>query len=155
MAKTVVIGLMGGMYSGKSTVASEFGRLGCAVIDGDEIAHELLGENSIKNEIVTEFGKGILGRQSEIDRQKLAVIVFGDGEKLQILCEILHPRVTERTKGLIAEYRGQGVPAVVLDMPLLVEAGLEKLCDMLVFVDCERPLRLERAVKRWFLMKIR
>ena len=144
--KKPVIGILGGIGSGKSTVAAEFAKLGCAVIDADRIAHKLLDKADIKDKIVAAFGKAVLDSAGKIDHKKLADIVFSDADKLSTLNSIVHPTVLARTEALIRQYSRQpAVRAVVLDMPLLAEVGWEKRCDRLIFVDCSRQLRLERA----------
>ena len=149
-----IIGILGGIGSGKSTVANEFAKLGCAVIDADKIAHALLDEPGVRDEVVSLFGRGILGPAGEIDREKLAEAAFADAEKLSSLNGIIHPVVLERAERLIREYRGQEqVKAIVLDMPLLVEVGWHKRCDRLIFVECEPQLRAKRAKKAGFADK--
>ena len=145
--KKPVIGILGGIGSGKSTVAAEFGKLGCGVIDADEIAHKLLEKKNVKEKIITLFGP-VLDSAGKIDRKKLADIVFADADKLSALTGILHPFVLTRTEQLINQYNQENqVEAIVLDMPLLMEVGWEKRCDKLIFVDCERPLRVNRMKK--------
>ncbi len=145
--KKPIIGIMGGIASGKSTVAAQFGKLGCAVISADAIAHDLLREEPVRDEIVRQFGRGILHASGQIDRRRLAQIVFADVEKLCALNQVIHPRVLERTEELIAEYNQEGrhVPAIVLDMPLLVEVGWANRCDTLIFVRCDPAQRARRA----------
>jgi len=139
---------LGGMCSGKSMVAAEFGKLGCAVIDADEIAHELLGERDVREKVVAAFGEGILDEAGEISRDRLADAVFSDAEKLMRLVVLLHPPVLERVEGLIEGYKSDSrVRGIVLDMPLLLEIGWEKRCDRLIFVDCDEEKRRERARK--------
>jgi dephospho-CoA kinase len=146
--KKAVIGILGGIGSGKSTVANQFAKLGCKVIDADEIAHELLERQDVIKKVKASFGQAILNSQGKINRSKLAKIVFGDSAKISILNEIIHPLVLARTEALIKEYSGQNeVKAIVLDMPLLMEVGWEKRCDRLIFVDCRADLRLKRAEK--------
>jgi dephospho-CoA kinase len=143
-----VIGILGGVGSGKSTVAGEFAKLGCAVIDADRIAHELLEEENIKEKIATLFGEDILDSAGRIDHRKLADIVFADADRLAALTGIVHPPVLKRAEELIEQYKRQKeLKAIVLDMPLLMEVGWDKRCDKLVFVDCERKVRAERASK--------
>ncbi len=143
-----IIGILGGLGSGKSTVAAEFGKLGCAIIDADKIAHELLDEPSLRERVVTSFGQVILDSAGKIDHGKLADIAFADAEKLSALNKIIHPPVLQRAEELIKQYNGQNqVKAIVLDMPLLVEVGWSKRCNKLIFVDCEPQLRVERAKK--------
>ncbi len=146
-----VIGILGGVCSGKSTVAAEFAKLGCAVIDADKIAHELLGKKDVAEKVVATFGAGILNSAGKIDNKKLANIVFADADKLSSLNRIIHPLVLERAEELIRQYNSQNkVKAIVLDMPLLVEVGWEKRCDKLIFVECNWQLRVERAKKMGF-----
>jgi dephospho-CoA kinase len=149
MGKKPIIGILGGICSGKSTVASEFGRLGCAVIDADKIAKQLLDEPTVGPRIVKLFGNDILDAGGKIDRNKLAKIVFSDKTRLTDLTNILHPPVFERTNKLIeANSQNNTIPAIVLDIPLLAEVGWEKRCDKLVFVACDRETRLKRAKNR-------
>ena len=171
--KKPIIGILGGIGSGKSTVAAEFAKLGCKVIDADKIAHELLDadthasdrhEPTVKEKIIASFGRAILDSDDKIDRGKLAEVVFDDAQKLfpaalgydqnsplARLNEIIHPLVLQRAEELIEQYnRQKRVKAIVLDMPLLVEVGWDKRCDKLIFVDCEQKLRLDRAKKMGF-----
>jgi dephospho-CoA kinase len=162
--KKPVIGIVGGMCSGKSTVAGELARMGCAVIDADEIAHQLLDDKDVLAKIVRLFGKEVLDDPSislragkgKISRVKLANKVFGNPVKLSSLTSVLHPPVLARVEQLIAGYMQEpwfdsahhrAVKAIVLDIPLLVEVGWEKRCDHIIFVDCKAPIRLERARK--------
>lgn len=143
-----VIGILGGIGSGKSTVAAEFAKLGCKVIDADVIAHELLNKPRIRKDIIGLFGEGVLGSAGRIDRRKLAGIVFADAEKLSLLNKIIHPLVLRRAEQLIGRYRQQArVRGIVLDMPLLAEVGWAERCDRLVFVRCRRQIRINRAKK--------
>lgn len=146
-----VIGIMGGIASGKSAVAAEFARLGCKVIDADEIAHELLQKRAVKERVVASFGRDILNPAGQVDHKKLAEIAFADAKKLSLLTEIIHPFVLERTEELIEQYTTEEqVKAIVLDMPLLVEVGWAPRCDKLIFVECSDKLRFARAKKKGF-----
>jgi dephospho-CoA kinase len=143
-----IIGILGGIASGKSTVASLFGKSGCKVIDADKIAHKILEQKNIKKKIVDLFGKSVLDSTGIIDHRKLAQLVFTDAEKLLSLNEIIHPLVIEQTEELIKKYNRQDqVKAIVLDMPLLVEIGWAKRCDRLIFIDSSEKTRLDRANK--------
>ena len=147
-AKKPVIGILGGICSGKSTVASVFADLGCAVIDADAIVHELLRTDDVKKSVANSFSEEILDNAGEIDRQKLAGIAFRDEKKLALLNSLIHPLVLRRVERLIAECNDDAeVKAVVLDMPLLLEVGWEKKCDKLIFVECADEKRAERAKK--------
>jgi len=141
-----LIGIIGGIASGKSTVAAEFEKLGCAVIDADVIVHELLREDRVRNEVVQLFGPGVLNARGELDRKRLATIVFADTRQLSALNKVVHPRVLQRTEELIAQYnKDSHTKAIVLDMPLLVEVGWADRCDRVIFVECDRRRRVERA----------
>jgi dephospho-CoA kinase len=146
-----IIGIMGGIGSGKSTVAAEFAKLGCKVIDADKIAHELLKNSAVKGKIVTIFGRDVVDFKGNIDRKRLGEIVFADHNKLTMLNGIIHPFVIERVEQLIEKYKQQTqIKAVVLDMPLLVEIGWAGRCNKLIFVDCKEKIRAERAQKMGF-----
>ena len=142
---------MGGIGSGKSTVAAEFAKLGCKVIDADKIAHELLVRRTIKEQITTYFGRDVLDSKGNIDRKRLGEIVFADDDKLSLLNGLTHPHVMERVEELIEQYNRQNqVKAIVLDIPLLIEIGWAGRCDKLIFVDCMEKIRAERAKKKDF-----
>jgi dephospho-CoA kinase len=149
--KKPIIGILGGIASGKSTVAAEFAKLGCEVIDADKIAHELLEKETVKEKIVGLFDRAVLDSAGKIDREKLADVVFADADKLSSLNAIIHPLVLERVGELIEQYHRQNrIKAIVLDMPLLVEVGWAERCDKLIFVDCEQKIREKRAKKMGF-----
>ena len=149
--KKPIIGILGGIASGKSTVAGEFAKLGCKVVDADKIAKNLLDKEDIKDKIISLFGKSVIEPAGKIDSKKLADIVFADTDKLSSLNRIIHPLVLARAEQLIEKYNRQSqVKAIVLDMPLLAEVGWDKRCDKLIFVDCERQIRLDRAKKKGF-----
>jgi dephospho-CoA kinase len=149
--KKPIIGILGGIGSGKSTVAAEFTKLGCKVIDADKIAHELLDEPAVKEKVVGLFGQAILDSAGKIVREKLAEVVFTDADKLSSINEIIHPIVLQRAEKLIKKYNSQNqVKAIILDMPLLVEVGWDKRCNKLIFVNCDQKLRLNRAKKLGF-----
>jgi dephospho-CoA kinase len=141
-----IIGIIGGIASGKSTVAAEFGKLGCEVISADVIAHDLLAEEAVRDQVCELFGREMLGPDGRIDRTKLARIVFADEQKLAALNRVIHPRVLQRTEELIARSGSRtDVRAIVLDMPLLVEVGWADRCDRLIFVKCDLARRAERV----------
>ena len=99
-----IIGILGGICSGKSSVAKEFAKLGCKVIDADKIAKNLLDKKDIKVRIIDVFGGSVIEPSGKIDSRKLAEIVFADTEKLSLLNEIIHPLVLSRAEQLIEEY---------------------------------------------------
>jgi len=120
-----VIGLTGGIASGKSTVAQFLKELGAVTIDADKVGHEAFKPDSETwREVVNAFGKEILTPDGEIDRRKLGGIVFSDSQALARLNQIVHPRIYELVKARIEDYRRRGVKVVVLELPLLVEVSL-------------------------------
>jgi len=138
-----VIGVVGAVGAGKSAVASALRRLGAAVLDADREVGRLLATPEIAARIGEAFGPGVL-REGEVDRRALASEVFGDAGKRARLEAILHPPVVEACRALAAS-PPEGAAAVVIDAPLLFEAGLDALCDEVWFVDAERATRLERV----------
>ncbi len=125
-----VIGLTGGIGSGKSTVSQFFAELGAVVIDADRVGHEVFKpDTEVWREVVAAFGQQILAPDGNIDREKLGDIVFGNPESLLRLNQIMHPRIYEAVKARIENYQRQGVGVVVLEAPLLLEAGWTSLVD--------------------------
>lgn len=139
-----VIGITGGIGSGKSTVARAFAALGCVVADADADARAALDEPDVRGAIVAAFGDEVLGPEGRIDRPALARRVFGDEDARRRLEGIVHPRVHERREATFAA-APPDAPALVIDAPLLLEVGLERRCDAVVFVDCPREERLRRV----------
>ncbi len=151
-AEKLIIGVTGGFGTGKSTVARIFESLGAKVIDADKIALDLLktGTSTYKK-ILKAFGKNILKENGAIDRSKLAIIVFDSKKPLLKLNKITHPEVIKTIKQKI-EGLNKGI--VVLDIPLLFEAGLECLADKIVVVKSNRQNQYERLLKKTSLSKI-
>lgn len=149
-----IIGILGGISSGKSTVAAQFGKLGCAVIDADDIAHGLLDNEDIKTSLTKTFGKAVLNPDGSVNTDALAKIVFDDPKKTAKLNGIIHPEVLKKCESLIAEFKDRkDLPAIVLDMPLLIEVDWQKRCDKIIFVNCDPNIRAKRAQKNAFLSK--
>ena len=149
-----VIGILGGICSGKSTVARQFGRLGCGVIDADAIAHKLLENSAIKNEIKEAFGEGVFDGTGQVDREELAQRVFEDKEAVAKINRIIHPPVLVRCEELKAELnRRSDIMAIVLDIPLLAEAGWLQQCEKLVFVECKEEIRTLRTAQKGHFSK--
>ncbi len=125
-----VIGLTGGIGSGKSTVAKFLAELGAVIIDADKIGHAVLEPDSEAwQQVVAAFGRQILKPNREIDRKKLGKIVFGSAEALSQLNRIMHPQICRVVKAQIEQYRRQGIDVVVVEAPLLMEAGWTSLVD--------------------------
>lgn len=137
-----VIGLTGGIASGKSTVAQFLEEMGAVIIDADKVGHEAFEPNTQSfREVVDAFGRDILTPEGEIDRKKLGQIVFSDSEALNRLNQIVHPRIYELVKARLEEYRRRGVKVVVLEMPLLVE--------VLLSMEAGQPTLSDEVDKVW------
>ncbi|MEM7477912.1 MAG: dephospho-CoA kinase [Planctomycetota bacterium] len=155
--KPYVIGIVGGIASGKSLAAKILSDLGAETIDADKIGHEVLEKTSVINLLVTKLGREILvegSQPAKIDRQRLGGVVFGEEAKsvdnLQQLEAIVHPEIhAEAIRRLrrICE-RDDAPRAIILDAPLLLEANWQPSCDYIIFLDSPRDLRLERALQR-------
>lgn len=145
----IIIGLTGGMASGKSTVSAYLKQKNIPVIDCDEESRHVLDKGtSGYNRAVEEFSDQILSEDGTIDRKKLASIVFTDKSLLQKLNLIIHPEVIARTHELLAEYKAKGFGIAVIDAPLLIEAGMHKLCDELWVVYTSPEVQIQRAMAR-------
>lgn len=145
-----VLGLVGGIGAGKSSLAAQFAERGALVLDADAIGHVLLDQTPSRQEAVTRFGEEILdpADPSKINRKALASIVFESAESLRALERILHPRMRKTFEKAIARAaRQRNYKAVVLDAAVLFEAGWNDLCDLVAFVDAPRDVRLERLQK--------
>ena len=144
-----VVGLCGGIGSGKSTVAHLLGKLGAKVIDADALAHEVLDEPGVKQIVLQKWGKDLLTQTGKIDRTKLGGAVFVKCEDVRELERLVHPRVRARMlKEIEAGRNDPSVKLVVIDAPLILEGGLTNWCDVLVFVDATRSARLARLSRR-------
>ena len=118
-----VIGLTGGIGSGKSTVSQFLAELGAIIVDADKVGHEALKPGSeVWQQVVNEFGESIVVSSGAIDRAKLGKLVFGNSEARARLNRIMHPPMYNTVKARLEEYRRKGVKVVVLEAPLLVEA---------------------------------
>lgn len=143
-----VIGLTGSFGTGKTFVASIFKSLGARVIDADEIARDVVeSSSSMRKALVRAFGPGILTKSGRIDRRKLAAIVFADKKAVARLNRIVHPEVIRRIKGMVKTAGRNAV--VVIDAPLLVEAGLLNIVDKLVVVSSSKKRQIERCRKKF------
>lgn len=143
----LIVGITGSIGSGKTALASLLRQKTAAVLDADLIAHEVLGNRSaVAQKIVDEFGSSILRSDGEIDRKKLAEMVFSDPEKLDALDRIVHPHVIERINRRLAEIEKEGsYPIAIVDAPLIIEAGMREMHDLIVVVVANDELRLARA----------
>lgn len=145
----IILGLTGGIASGKSTVAKMLVRRGACIIDADRIAKEVVqpGEAAWK-QIFTYFGKDFILTDGTIDRKKLARCVFADKRQRKKLEEITHPAIMDRVRERLEAARADGCEVVVLDVPLLIEAGWTNLVHQLWLVYTDRVVQKERLMRR-------
>jgi len=144
--KMAVIGLVGGIGSGKSTVARAFADLGCVVSDSDKAGAAVLTRAEVIKELVSWWGDEILDESGAVDRKKVAGIVFNDREARERLEGLVHPLIHKSRHALIEKCRMDGgIRGVVVDAPLLYEAGVDSECDAVVFVQTPKRIRAQRV----------
>jgi len=144
-----VIGLTGGIGSGKSTVSQFLAELGVVILDADRVGHEALQSGTeVWREVVASFGRQILTPDGEIDRSKLGDIVFNNTESLSQLNQIMHSRMYSMVEAQIEEYRRQGVGVVVLEAPLLLDSDWVSLVDEVWVTVAPEPTVLRRLKGR-------
>lgn len=145
----IVIGLTGGIASGKTTVLNEFKKFKFIMTaDCDEICHRLYESRKISNMIIKNFGTDIL-TDGEIDRKKLGKIVFSSPQKRKILENILHPSVIKEIKNKIKKFRkDNSKKLMVVDIPLLFEVNLTNLVDKILLAYAPRRVQIQRLMKR-------
>lgn len=146
-----LVGLIGAIGAGKSTVADELAQRGAAVIDADRVGYEVLKEPPIIERLVERFGREVLEPDGSISRRRLGRLVFQDPEQRRALEAIVHPLMRRRFAEAIRQWRLGPEPVLVLDAAILLEAGWDALCDTIVFVDAPRSDRLARlsASRQW------
>jgi len=144
------VGLTGGLASGKSFVGHTLADLGCHLIQADELGHQvLLPGGEAYDEVIQEFGSGILDQDGFIIRKRLGEVVFGNAELLEKLSKIVHPQVGTRQKRMIEEIvQADPNAIVVVEAAILVETGSYKRCDRLIVAFCSDEQQMERAMKR-------
>lgn len=141
----MIIGLTGGIASGKSTVSKYLTEKGYKVYDADKIAKDISEKKSVQEEIILNFGNKILAENGNIDRKKLKAIVFENKNELKKLNDIIHPKVIEFYK----ELKEKNIDEVIIfDVPLLFESGIDKLCDKILVVISDYEIQLNRIVER-------
>ncbi|HYF83984.1 MAG TPA: dephospho-CoA kinase [Clostridia bacterium] len=145
----MVIGLTGGIASGKSTVSAKLKELGAAIIDVDILARGVVSKGEIAyNRIVQCFGENILLPSGEINRKRLGSVVFSDKEKLALLNSITHPEIISRVKAEIQELKVAGNKVIVVDAAILIEMGLHKYVDSVWVVIVEKETQIKRLIER-------
>ena len=154
----LVVGVAGGIASGKSLVAEQFKDLGAAVLDADRLGHKVLQEAEIINDLVERFGNHILDKATQqIDRSKLARLVFAPppqgAANLSYLEQLTHPRIREQLKEEITRLASDNAAVAILDAPVMFKAGWDSVCDHIVFVDAPEVVRMARANSRGWTQK--
>ena len=143
---TMVIGLTGGIATGKTTVSNYLKELGYPVIDADVVARQVVEPGTKGLRMITDtFGEKVLTSDGQLDRQQLAQLVFTSSEQLQQLNRILQPIIRERIQELISTSKDS---VVVIDVPLLYEQHYEELCDVVMVVSVQPQQQLERLMNR-------
>lgn len=143
----LLIGLVGGIASGKSLVADQMRSLGGVVLDADRMGHEVLRDQEVIDLLHKRWGEGIIALDGSLSRSVIAKIVFSSGneEEKRYLESVTHPRIAGRLQEEIARQHAAGNNVLILDAALLFEAGWDKQCDVIVFVSAPRDIRLARA----------
>lgn len=146
--KPVVLGLAGGIGAGKSTVARILHDRGARVIDSDRLNHEQLADPEVIATLTDWYGAGICDRDGKVRPRALADLIFRDPRQRARVEALLHPRIERRRRELVEQYLGApDTRLIVLDSPLLYEAGLDHLCDAVVFVDAPPEARRQRVTQ--------
>ncbi len=154
VARRLVLGLVGEVCAGKSSVAQAFQKRGAVVLEADRLVHQLYRRADVKREVRRLLGAAVFDARGAVDRRKVGALVFSDGEKLKRLTrQVLYPRTGAVLKARLKAFRtasgtgrsrAGGAPALVLDAPLLFEARRESWCDKKIFVTAPRKRR-----ERW------
>jgi len=149
----LVIGIMGGVASGKSSVAEYLKQLGAVVLDGDRIGHRVLTQPEVETALRQRFGGQVFGRDGHVDRAALAKIVFapapGGPEQLAFLEQLTHPRIIQCIERRLAQCSEQAeVQVVALDVAVMSKTGWDGFCNKIIFVEAPQHLRHQRARSR-------
>ncbi|MDD5558065.1 dephospho-CoA kinase [Candidatus Methylomirabilis sp.] len=146
--RMMVLGLTGGICSGKSTVAEMFQRLGATVIDADQVAHELVEpDQPLFEAVASAFGREIVGADGRIDRRRLGTMVFADHEARRRLEAILHPAIIEECERRIRQAEVSGTSICLVNAALLIESGWHARCDAVILVEASEAIQLDRLVR--------
>lgn len=147
--KPIVLGLLGGVASGKSVVAAQLEELGAGRLDADRAGHEVLKLPEVEAALRGRWGDGVFGDDGHVVRSAVAKIVFAPTDEgrreLAFLESVTHPRIGERLRAEAERLAAAGYKVLVLDAPVMLKAGWDAMCDAIVFVDAPRDVRLQRA----------
>lgn len=147
-----IVGLLGGIASGKSLVAEQLCQLGAGLLDGDRAGHEVLRLPEVVQSVRQRWGSEVFGPDGHVDRKALGRIVFAPSaegrRELEYLEKLTHPRIGERLRQQAAELAAQGRAVTVLDAPVMLKSGWDRFCDHIVFVEAAQEIRQARALAR-------
>ncbi|HUY93507.1 MAG TPA: dephospho-CoA kinase [Pirellulales bacterium] len=147
-----IVGLLGGVASGKSLVARQLCELGAGLLDGDRAGHEVLQYPEVERQIREYFGVAVFGPDRRVDRQTLGRIVFAPSptgrQDLEILERITHPEIGILLRRQAEQLAAEERKVAVLDAPVMLKAGWNEFCNHIVFVDAPRTIRMARAMER-------
>jgi dephospho-CoA kinase len=147
--RKVVIGLLGGIGSGKSQVAAILARHGGRIVAADDLAHEALRQPELKEKIVARWGSGVLDEHGQVSRRRMAAIVFPNSFERRALEEIVHPWIKQRIRDEVKKASADpSVQFIVLDAAVMLEAGWNDVCDQLVYVGAPPHIRLRRVAEQ-------
>jgi len=147
----LIVGLTGGIASGKSLVGKELLRMGAETINCDEIVQGIYEKKEVRRKLISEFGGEIASERGIINRRRLAEIVFSDSEKLKKLNSLIHPLVFDEVKERaekLKERNFEGI--VVVEIPLLFESGMQEFFDRTITISSPKEKRLERLISQNF-----
>jgi dephospho-CoA kinase len=145
----LVVGIVGGIGSGKSSVTAEFAHRGARVIQGDQLGHEALRQPDIRRQIVRRWGAELLDEHGEIQRRRLGAIVFSDPQERKALEALTHPWILRRIGEEVIRMKSDPqTRLIVVDAAILLEAGWNDVCDHLIYVDAPIEVRLERVARQ-------
>lgn len=148
-----IVGILGGVASGKSLVAEQFRHLGARVLDADQVAHEVLREPEVIQAARQRWGDAVIAEDGHVIRSEIAKIVFapppGGPKELAFLEQLTHPRIGLRLQQRFEELSREGdVEAVILDAAVMLKSGWDRFCDHILFIEVPRDIRLQRARER-------
>lgn len=148
----LIIGLLGGVASGKSRIAGYLRQKGAVVLDADKIGHQVLLDERIKSELRRRWGNRVFDEHGEIKRGEVAKIVFADDDQssveLRFLESLVHPEIGNRLKSELEIARQADTAVVILDAPVMLKTGWDQFCDVVVFIEASFHQRLERVAER-------
>ncbi|WP_150539167.1 dephospho-CoA kinase [Actinobacillus vicugnae] len=143
---TYVVGLTGGIGSGKTTIANLFAELGVPLIDADIVARQVVAKGSpLLDKIVEHFGVDILAENGSLDRARLRQIIFNQSQEKHWLNNLLHPAIRQE---MLQQIQQCSAPYLLFVVPLLIENNLIEICDRVLVIDVDASIQLERASKR-------